>query len=78
MSKDEKETCLYCKAWNLVNDTSENKSLWRGQCRLRGPETASDDKPFFQAVWPRTSGADWCLEFKEHPDNSNNAERDRT
>jgi hypothetical protein len=65
MSKDEKEICLYCKAWNPTYDVGENPRFWTGQCRAKSPEyIATPTIESGAAGWPKTKGGDWCLAFE--------------
>lgn len=62
MSKDEKEICLYCKAWKFV-ETKHNRvsaDFKIGECRFNAPAP--------MGRWPRTAERDWCLDFIERPD----------
>lgn len=54
MSKDQKQTCLYCAAYSRGSDEMDY-----GQCRKRAPSIEG---------WPPVGVLDWCLEFNERRD----------
>ena len=58
MSKDQKEICLYCKAWKLVTRGAGSPSV--GECRRKSPIPTIG--------WYSTREGDWCLDFVSHPD----------
>jgi hypothetical protein len=64
MSKDQKEICLYCKAWCIFIDPGhEGMTMGHGECRLHGPTMNNSVQR-----WPTTVGDDWCLDFVERRD----------
>lgn len=71
MSRDQKEICLYCKAWremkDMVSDLSEPVPRWEpsgvGECRRHAPTLNVQNER-----WPSSIAEDWCLDFIERPD----------
>lgn len=64
MSKDQKEICMYCKAWFWTGKLEEN--LYAGECRNCSPKTFQiGTGADFRTKWPPVLSANWCLEFKE-------------
>lgn len=56
MSRDQKEICLYCKAWKKLN-------FGCGECRAAPPTIGTDGI----GIWPKTGQEWWCLGFMERP-----------
>jgi hypothetical protein len=52
--ENQKEICLYCKAWQPVTRGVA------GECRRRSPVP--------QTGWYSTREHDWCLDFIDRPD----------
>jgi hypothetical protein len=60
MSKDQKEICLYCKAWCPIYKFGDDPLKWNGECRMESPHAT--------ALFPQMRGMGWCLKFVSHPD----------
>jgi hypothetical protein len=63
MSRDQKQICLYCLAWKVI----DSHTFQFGECRKHAPKLGQNDgEPV--PVWPPTTSEDWCLDFKERSD----------
>lgn len=68
MSRDEKQICQYCDAWQPhVQYVDGRQHEFRyGECRRRAPVSFPDAPKF-----PSMRGGDWCAEFIERRDDHN-------
>ncbi len=72
MSKDQKEVCLYCKAWQCKYPDQTFPEASKGQCRRHAPKTHTyhlvTGGSEIKTAWPDAAGGDWCLDFVERRD----------
>ena len=75
MSKDQKEICMYCRWWKMIDlydgVTASDMPVERraGECRVSPPVPIVAPARAVEAAWPQSFGEDWCGSFADRPDN---------
>lgn len=70
MSKDQKESCMYCKFWRGEdrNPIESVLEYLHGACRVSPPivvQAGGAGSDFYaKTAWPMTKGGDWCGRFE--------------